>query len=153
LTNFLETKFKYEPCAIDVLSPGSFTTVQDFPARATSGHGIPKGGPMDNVSSRSEQSPTDFLAVKLIVVVANILVGNNPGTEALEITLTGPELLFTAPAVFSIAGAPVPVTIDGEEKPMWSRLIIQVGHKLKIGKMENGGCRCYLAVKGGFPEM
>ncbi len=53
LTNFLETKFKYEPCAIDVLSPGSFTTVQDFPARATNGHGIPKGGPMDSVSSRS----------------------------------------------------------------------------------------------------
>jgi urea carboxylase len=53
LTNFLETKFRYEPCAIDVLSPGSFTTVQDFPARATSGHGIPKGGPMDNLASRS----------------------------------------------------------------------------------------------------
>ena len=53
LTNFLETKFKYEPCAVDVLSPGSFTTVQDFPARATNGHGIPKGGPMDAVSSRS----------------------------------------------------------------------------------------------------
>lgn len=55
LTNFLDTKFKFEPCAIDVLSPGSFTTIQDFPARATSGHGIPKGGPMDNVSSRSKQ--------------------------------------------------------------------------------------------------
>lgn len=54
LTNFLDTKFKFEPCAIDVLSPGSFTTIQDFPARATSGHGIPKGGPMDNVSSRSK---------------------------------------------------------------------------------------------------
>jgi hypothetical protein len=53
LTNFLDTKFKYEPRAIDVLSPGSFTTVQDFPARATKGHGIPKGGPMDNLSSRS----------------------------------------------------------------------------------------------------
>jgi urea carboxylase len=56
LTNFLETKFTYQPCAIDVLSPGSFTTIQDFPARATSGHGIPKGGPMDNVSSRSKIS-------------------------------------------------------------------------------------------------
>lgn len=56
LTNFLDTKFTYEPCAIDVLSPGSFTTIQDFPARATSGHGIPKGGPMDNVSSRSKYS-------------------------------------------------------------------------------------------------
>ncbi|TVY80340.1 putative urea carboxylase [Lachnellula suecica] len=137
LTNFLETKFKYEPCAIDVLSPGSFTTVQDFPARSTSGHGIPKGGPMDSLSSR----------------IANVLVGNEPGMEVLEMTLTGPELLFTAPAVFSVCGAPVSVTIDGEEKPMWSRLTVRAGQKLKIGKVENGGLRFYLAVKGGFPEI
>ncbi|KUJ11040.1 uncharacterized protein LY89DRAFT_625418 [Mollisia scopiformis] len=137
LTNFLDTKFTYKPCAIDVLSPGSFTTIQDFPARATSGHGIPKGGPMDNISSR----------------IANILVGNDPGTESMEITISGPELLFTAPAVFAVSGAPVTVTIDGEEKPMWSRIVISAAQKLKIGKVENGGCRCYLAVKGGFPEI
>lgn len=29
LTNFLDTTFKYLPCAIDVLDPGAFTTVQD----------------------------------------------------------------------------------------------------------------------------
>ncbi|RFU25545.1 hypothetical protein B7463_g10792, partial [Scytalidium lignicola] len=137
LTNFLDTKFTYEPCAIDVLSPGAFTTVQDFPARATNGHGIPKGGPMDNISSR----------------IANILVGNEPGMETLEMTLSGPELLFTAPAVFSVCGAPMPVTIDGEEQPMWSRLTIQAGQKLKVGKIVDGGCRAYLAIKGGFPDI
>ena len=89
----------------------------------------------------------NYLAAKLILIVANILVGNEPGTETLEITLIGPELLFTAPAVLSVTGAPVPVAIDGEEKPMWSRLAIESGQKLKIGKRENGGCRCYLAVK------
>ena len=71
----------------------------------------------------------------------------------MEIAITGPELLFTAPAIFAVTGAPLTVTIDGEEKPMWSRTIIHAGQKLKIGKIENGGCRCYLAVKGGFPEM
>jgi allophanate hydrolase subunit 2 len=153
VTNFLETKFKYDPCAIDVLSPGSFTTIQDFPARATSGHGIPKAGPMDNVSSRSRFDLTEKFTAKLTSVVANILVDNHPGTESLEITLSGPELLFTAPAVFAVSGASVPVTIDGEDQPMWSRVTIQAGQKLKIGKVEHGGCRCYLAVKGGFPEM
>jgi allophanate hydrolase subunit 2 len=73
--------------------------------------------------------------------------------EVLEMTLTGPELLFTAPAVFAVCGAPVSVTIDGEERSMWSRLSIQGGQKLKIGKVENGGLRFYLAVRGGFPEM
>jgi allophanate hydrolase subunit 2 len=71
----------------------------------------------------------------------------------LEITLTGPELLFTAPAVLAVCCAGVSVTIDGVEKNMWSRLTIQAGQKLKIGKVENGGLRVYLAVKGGFPEM
>jgi len=69
-------------------------------------------------------------------------------------TLTGPELLFTAPAVLAVSGARVPVTVDGEKKPMWSRLVIQAGQKLKIGKVaENSGLRVYLAIKGGFPEM
>jgi allophanate hydrolase subunit 2 len=68
-------------------------------------------------------------------------------------TLTGPEFLFTVPAVLSVCGAPVSVTIDGEGQNMWSRLTIQAGQKLKIGKVENGGLRVYLAVKGGFPEM
>lgn len=71
----------------------------------------------------------------------------------MEITISGPELLFTASAVIAISGAPVSITIDGEEKLMWSRLVINASQKLKIGKVENGGCRCYLAVKGGFPEM
>lgn len=71
----------------------------------------------------------------------------------MEITISGPELLFTAPAIIAVSGAPVAVTIDGDERPMWSRIIIYAGQKLKIGKVENGGCRCYLAVKGGFPEM
>jgi len=55
--------------------------------------------------------------------------------------------------VLAVSGALVPVTIDGEEKPMWSSIVIRADQKLKIGKIENGGCRCYLAVKGGFPEM
>ncbi|KAH8685367.1 urea carboxylase [Tricladium varicosporioides] len=137
LTNYLSTKFQYSPCAIDVLSGGAFTTVQDFPARTTSGHGIPRGGPMDNISSR----------------IANILVGNEPGAETLEVTVSGPELLFTAAAVFSVCGAPMQVTVDGEEKPMWSRLKIQAGQKLRIGSSKVAGCRNYIAVKGGFPDI
>ncbi len=137
MTNFLDTRFKYEPCAIDVISPGAYTVVEDYPARATNGHGIPKAGPMDNVSSR----------------IANILVGNKPGTETLEMTLSGPELLFTTSAVFAVCGAPMPVSIDGEERPMWSRLVIQKGQRLTIGKVADGGCRAYLSIKGGFPEM
>ncbi len=82
-----------------------------------------------------------------------MIVGNDPGTEVLEMTLTGPELLFTTPAVFAVSGAPVTVTVDGEPRQMWSRLTIQAGQKLKIGKVDNGGLRFYLTIKGGFPEV
>ena len=91
--------------------------------------------------------------VLIYLLVVNTLVGNKPGAEVPEMTLTGPELLFTTPAVFAVCRAPVSVTVDGEDKPMFSRLTIQANQKLKIGKAENGGLRFYLAVKGGFPEM
>ena len=138
LTNFLSTRFSYTPLAIDVASPGSFTTIQDYPARIGAGHGIPVSGPMDNISSR----------------IANLLVGNSPGMEVLECTVSGPELLFHAPAVIAITGARMAeVLLDGEVKPMWSRLKVAAGQTLKIGKVEKEGCRCYIAVLGGFPEV
>ena len=45
LTNFL-ANFEFTPAAIDVISPGLYTTVQDYPGRPTAGRGIPQAGPM-----------------------------------------------------------------------------------------------------------
>lgn len=45
LTNFLAS-FEFTPVAIDVISPGLYTTVQDYPGRPTAGRGIPQAGPM-----------------------------------------------------------------------------------------------------------
>lgn len=45
LTNFL-ADFEFTPVAIDVVSPGLYTTVQDYPGRPTAGRGIPQAGPM-----------------------------------------------------------------------------------------------------------
>lgn len=45
LTNFLND-FEFSPSAIDVISPGVYTTVQDNPGRPTAGRGIPQAGPM-----------------------------------------------------------------------------------------------------------
>lgn len=36
LTNFL-TSFEFSPAAIDVISPGVYTTVQEYPGRPTAG--------------------------------------------------------------------------------------------------------------------
>ncbi|KAJ5168790.1 Allophanate hydrolase subunit 2 [Penicillium canariense] len=107
LTNFL-TDFEFTPAAIDVISPGVYTTVQDYPGRPTAGRGIPQAGPMDPLAFQ----------------VANILAGNPPNTEGLEITLKGPELRFLAPACISVCGAPMDMSLDA-----------------------------YLAVRGGFPAI
>ena len=137
LTTFIDTAFTYQACGIDVISPGAYSTIQDFPGRPRTGYGVPRSGPMDSISSR----------------IANLLVGNDEHKELVEITLVGPELLFTAPAVIAVCGASVPVDVDHNEQPMWSSLVIQRGQTLKIGSVRDVGCRVYLAVRGGFPNV
>jgi hypothetical protein len=136
MTSFLQD-FKYVPRAIDVISAGAYTLIQDLPARPTVGKGIPHAGPMDPLAFQ----------------IANMLVGNPSGKEGLEITLSGPELRFIAPAVVALCGAPMEATLDDKKFPMWTRIKIEAGQKLVIGKTIGGGCRSYLAVLGGFPSV
>ncbi|RAK82197.1 bifunctional urea carboxylase/allophanate hydrolase [Aspergillus fijiensis CBS 313.89] len=132
ITKFLDS-LDYAPAAIDVISGGSYTLVEDYPGRPSVGHGFGHAGPMD---------PIAFQA-------ANILVGNPPTTEALEITLTGPELLFLGDAMVVLCGPPVPATLDGQKLVQWMRVSVQAGQTLRIGKLA-AQCRVYLAVYGGF---
>jgi urea carboxylase len=136
LTNFLNS-FLYQPSAIDVISAGAYTLIQDGLARPTVGKGIPHSGPMDPIAH----------------AIANILAGNETTKEALEITLTGPELRFVCPAVVALTGAPMEASLDGKPFAMWQRHYIKAGQKLKIGKTTGFGCRSYLAVYGGFPKV
>ena len=133
LTKFLNT-FKFTPNAIDVLSGGAYTLIEDWPGRPTLGRGFCHSGPMDPFAFR----------------VANALVGNPVGVEGLEITLSGPDLRFLGPAIVSLCGAPIDAKLDGNRMPMWSRIKVSAGQRLIIGKTIGNGCRSYLAVYGGF---
>ncbi len=120
---------------IDVLEPGTMTTVQDLPGRLGYWQvGVPPSGPMDPVSLRE----------------ANLAVGNPASAPGLEITLAGPTLRFSAPAVVCVTGAPAPVTVDGEAAPMWEPLDVPAGGVLAIGTAPGPGLRLALAVRGGF---
>lgn len=136
LTRFLNN-FEFRPATIDVLSGGAYTLIEDWPGRPTIGRGFCHSGPMDPLAFR----------------IANALVGNPVGTEALEITLSGPDLRFLAPAVISLCGAPMEAKLDNTSIPMWSRIYVSAGQRLTIGKTTEGGCRAYLAVWGGFPNV
>lgn len=128
--------FAWKPSTLDIVSAGAYTTIQDLPARRGVTNGVPESGPMDPVSFR----------------VANLLAGNPETTEALEVTLIGPELLFNVSATVAVTGGVVKVTIDGRDVDMYMRLHVPAGSKLKIGTVSSG-CRAYIAVQGGFPNV
>lgn len=132
-TKFLST-FDYLPCVIEVLEPGGYTTIQDYPGRVKKwAVGVPPSGPMDDLSFR----------------LANRIVGNASDCAGLECTLTGPKLLFHMDALVAVAGASVDCHVDGTRVPMFSPILVKVGQVFTIGKVTSG-VRCYLAVKGGI---
>ena len=134
-----------------VLAPGLSTTVQSLPYR-TVGHGIPQSGPFDTLSMRIAS-----LLVNITDPGSRDEVSTNIACDVLEITLAGPTLLFRAPAVLALTGARALFLVDGEPRPMWARVAVRAGAHVSVGRLENVGenvgCRAYLAVRGGFPEV
>ncbi|MFT4083841.1 MAG: urea carboxylase [Nocardioides sp.] len=120
---------------IDVLVPGTLTTVQDLPGRTGYWNvGVPPSGPFDPVSFTE----------------ANLAVGNPAGAPGLEITAAGPVLRFSTPSVVCVTGAPVEVTVDGDPVPQWEPLDVPAGGTLAVGAASGPGLRTYLALRGGL---
>ncbi|MGB4361814.1 MAG: urea carboxylase, partial [Rhodoferax sp.] len=121
--------------AIDVLSPGVQSSVQDWPGRL--GYwdvGVPPSGPMDALALR----------------LANRLVGNPEGAAALEITVAGPGLRCRSATQVAVTGAPIELSLDGAPLPMNTLVTLQAGQTLRLGRITGAGCRAYLAVAGGI---
>jgi urea carboxylase len=133
-TQFLPT-VEYRSAAVDVLSPGTQSTVQDYPGRI--GYwavGLPPSGPMDSLAFR----------------LANRILGNPPGAPALELTMTGPTLKFRADATIAVAGADMSPKLDGAAVPLFEPVTVRAGQTLSLGSIRGSGARAYLAVEGGF---
>ena len=124
--------------AIDVITPGVQTSVQDWPGRLGFWDvGVPPSGPMDPLALR----------------LANRLVGNDQGAAALEITVAGPSLRFRCDARVAVCGAPILPSVDGVPIGMGEAVTVAAGQTLRLGRVGQagqGGCRAYLAVAGGF---
>ena len=132
-TGFLN-RFRFNPNAVEVLDPGIFTTVQDYPGRLGYwGVGVPPSGPMDDYAFR----------------LANRIVGNPGEAAGLECTLAGPTVRFHHDSMVAVTGAPCPVELDGNAVPMWSPLPVAAGQTLMVGHV-TAGCRTYLAVRNGI---
>lgn len=124
----------YRASTFEVLSPGTQTSVQDYPGRL--GYwavGVPPSGPMDSRALRA----------------GNRLLGNAEGAAALEITMSGPLLRFNCAARVVVTGASIALSLDGVAQPMNSVLSIPAGATLSIGQISGPGARSYLCLSGG----
>jgi urea carboxylase len=133
-TRYLQT-FRYAPRTLDVIAPGTQTTVQDYPGRTGLwAIGVPPSGPMDDYALR----------------LANRLVGNAEGAPALEITLSGPKLVLHFDTVIAVTGAAMGCKVDGAPMEPWTSRAVARGSTIELGMVAGRGMRAYLAVRGGF---
>jgi urea carboxylase len=134
-------EFNWHPRAFEVLDGGVQTTVQDWPGRQHHWDvGVPPSGPFDDLHLRH----------------ANALLGNPADAAALECTLGGPTLKAHTDLWVALAGAAMPVWLDGQplapdqafDRPwLWP-----AGSTLKLGQIppDQPGARTCLAVAGGL---
>ena len=104
----------------EVIQPGGMTTVQDLGRPGYESAGVSPGGALDRASLRG----------------ANLLVGNDEGTAALEICVSGPVLKFHCDALIALT--------DLTGKPQR----VKAGDVVDFSK-QPGGVRSYLAIAGG----
>src|SRR5664279_428702 len=119
--------------SIRVESFGLLTPVQDLGRRGFQHLGVGPTGAMDEVSHR----------------LANLLLGNPADAPTLEMTLTGPSLLFETETLIALCGADLSPRIGDQPVPLWRPVLVGAGALLRFGKPLQGA-RCYLAVEGGF---
>ncbi|MGP1993629.1 biotin-dependent carboxyltransferase family protein [Zobellia laminariae] len=118
---------------LKVLKSGLFTSVQDIGRYGYLNKGVPVAGYMDGFSAKK----------------VNQLLDNDIRAAVLEITMTGPTLIFEEETYISMGGALLSVTLNNEPINNYEVIKVKKGDILSYGKLEKG-FRNYLAVKGGF---
>ena len=118
---------------IRIAKPGFFTTVQDLGRYSYAHLGISPAGAADSLSFR----------------LANLLVGNDENTPALEMTLLAATLEFEQAALVALTGARCDCQAGLDLAPANAAFHVSPGTILKCGNIVSGA-RCYLAVQGGF---
>lgn len=135
-TKFLQG-LNFQPRVVEVLAPGTQSSIQDWPGRTGMWHvGVPPSGPMDSLAHRT----------------ANALVGNEEDAAGLEFSVVGPTLRFHARTLIALTGAQCAgATLDGQPVGWWQSIQVSAGQVLALGAVNSSyGLRGYLAVAGGI---
>ncbi len=116
-----------------VLDTGPLSTIQDAGRFGFQQYGVPVSGALDKFS----------------LCAANMLVGNRQEAAVIEMTFAGLRLEALAEAGAALAGARMPLDINGRSVPPWTSFTVKSGDIVNI-KPAVSGLRGYLAVTGGF---
>ena len=119
---------------IFVENGGLLTTVQDLGRWGYQGKGMPVAGAMDRQSLR----------------LGNVLVGNDEGAAALEVTVLGPKVTVEGQGLVAVTGADLGFSVNGVTAPAWEALPVSSGDILAFSGPKGKGCRAYLCFSGGI---
>ena len=119
--------------SLTVLSPGSLSSVQDM---GRMGH---------QKSGVSPSGAADIRALKDL----NLLLGNDEGEAAIEMTLAGMTVRFNCDCVFAVTGAFDAPKLNGKDAPFCQAAQAKAGDVLAFSFAQDGA-RTYFGVAGGF---
>lgn len=118
---------------MEIRSPGILSLIQDGGRRGYYRFGLTDGGPVDPQAHS----------------LCNRLLQNSADAATVEVTLGGLEIEAGVDTWICVTGAPVPLSINGNERPRWQVLQVAAGDRIALGHTESG-CRAYLGVADGF---
>ena len=118
---------------LKVLKAGFFTSIQDGGRTGYLNKGVPVSGVMDS-----------FSASRL-----NVLLDNENNAAVMEVTMTGPTLVFYKPTFICVGGAVIAVTLNNNPIKHFKVYKIEKGDVLSYGRLKKG-FRNYVAIKHGF---
>jgi biotin-dependent carboxylase-like uncharacterized protein len=123
-----------------VINPGMLTLIQDAGRFGFHGIGLTNGGPLD---------PLAFRWANRLCAAAVDDHSQDLTCTALEISIGGLSLEAQVATVIAVTGADMPLMINGKSCELWRSHSIAAGDHIELGYTQKG-CRCYLAVAGGF---
>lgn len=118
---------------LEVVEPGVLSLIQDDGRRGHHRLGLTSGGALDGQA----------------YLYCNRLLENRVNAPAVEVSLGGLVLLAHTDTFACVTGAPVPVTVNGEEQDTWQVFRLRAGDTLALG-YAGRGCRAYVGVAEGF---
>jgi len=119
--------------ALEVLTPGPLSTVQDLGRPGWAALGVGRSGAADRGALR----------------LANRLVGNPEDAAAVETTLGGLAVLASVDLVVAVTGAAAPLRVGGRPRNTHAAVLVPAGERVELGTPATG-LRSYLAVRGGL---